>query len=208
MVTNVVLASIAVVGLTFLSSCGFGKVGFTEIFTPSGWRKPDRVVAALGLEPGMRVADIGAGDGYFTFHLADAVGPEGHVYAVEVTDKLVTKLRQEATRRGYTNVSVIRGTFADPMLPDGGIDVAFFSGVLHHIDEREAYFQRLRGDLADGGRVAIIEGAPDPLHKLFMPFHFASAETVDTEMVAAGYRRSEVFDFLPMMNFQVFVQKF
>jgi hypothetical protein len=62
----------------------------------------------------------------------------------------------------------------------------------------------LKNDLADGGRVAIIDGAPDPLHKLFMPFHFASAEKVDAEMQTAGYERTQVFDFLPMMNFQVF----
>lgn len=204
MVTNLLIASAAIVGFAFLSSCGFNKMGFTEIFTPAGWRQPERVITALELEPGMRVADIGAGDGYFTFRLADAVGPDGHVYAVEVTDKLVDRLRREAETRGYTNVTVVRGGFTDPMLPDHGIDLAFFSGVFHHIDEREQYFEQLRDDLASGGRVAIIDGAPDPLHKLFMPFHFASAETVDAEMAASGYRRSEVFDFLPMMSFQVF----
>ena len=196
--------SIAVAGVAFLSSCGFDKIAYSQVFTPAGWRQPERVVAALELAPGARVADVGAGDGYFTFRLADAVGPQGHVYAVEVTDELVDELRAETGRRGYQNVTVVRGALDDPRLPDGTIDVAFFSGVFHHIDDREAYFEHLREDLADGGRVAVIDGAPDPLHKLFMPFHYESGEAVDREMTAAGYRRTEVFDFLPMLHFQVF----
>ncbi len=193
-------ASIAVAGVAFLSGCGFHR-----IFTPAGWRQPERVVAALELEPGVRVADVGAGDGYFTFLLADAVGPQGHVYAVEVTDAQVEALRAETARRGTPNVTVVRGVHRDPMLPDNQVDVAFFSGVFHHIEGRVAYFAQLQEDLADGGRVAIVDGAPDPLHKLFMPFHFPGAEGVDREMTAAGYRRTQVFDFLPMLHFQVFV---
>jgi ubiquinone/menaquinone biosynthesis C-methylase UbiE len=205
MESNVFALSIAVAGVAFLSTCGLNKIAFTQVLTPAGWRQPERVVEALQLKPGARVADVGAGDGYFTFRLADAVGPHGHVYAVEVTDKLVDALREETQRRGYTNVTVVRGAFDDPILPDAGIDLAFFSGVFHHVEEREKYFERLRADLAEGGRVAIIDGAPDPLHKLFMPFHFDSAEIVDHEMTAAGYRRAQVFEFLPMMHFQVFV---
>jgi len=204
MESSLLAVSVTVVGFALLSGCGFGKIEYSQIFTPAGWRKPDQVVEALRLQPGARVADIGAGDGYFTFRLADAVGPDGHVYAVEVSDKLVEKLRRETERRGYENVTVVRGVLDDPMLPDRGIDVAFFSGVFHHIDSRETYFAHLKDDLANGARVAIIEGAPDPLHKLFMPFHFASADSVNTGMTAAGYRRSEAFDFLPMMSFQVF----
>src|SRR5262245_48605000 len=88
MESNVIAVSIAVAGIAFLSSCGINKIAFTQLFTPAGWRQPERVVEALQLKPGMRVADIGAGDGYFTFRLADAVGAQGHVYAVEVTDQL------------------------------------------------------------------------------------------------------------------------
>lgn len=199
--------AVAVAGVAFLSSCGLNKIALAQVFTPAGWRQPERVVAALELKPGSRVADVGAGGGYFTFRLADAVGPQGRVYAVEVSDELVGALRAETQRRGYQNVTVVRGAFDDPGLPDGAVDLAFFSGVFHHIDQRERYFAQLRKDLADGGRVAVIDGAPDPLHKLFMPFHYQSAEAVDREMTAAGYRRAELFDFLPMLHFQVFVPR-
>jgi ubiquinone/menaquinone biosynthesis C-methylase UbiE len=187
-----------------LSTCGLNKIAFTQILTPAGWRQPERVIEALQLQQGARVADVGAGDGYFTFRLADAVGPQGHVYAVEVTDKLVDALRAEVSRRGYQNITVVKGGLDDPYLPDGSIDLAFFSGVFHHIEGREKYFERLRTDLTSRGRVAVIDGAPDPLHKVFMPFHFDNAETVVREMAAAGYQRATEFEFLPMMHFQVF----
>jgi arsenite methyltransferase len=203
--TSLLAGSMAAAGVALLGGFGLDKIAWSQIFSAAGWLQPDRVIAALDLQPGARVADVGAGDGYFSFRLADAVGASGHVYAVEVSDAKVEALRAEVRRRGATNVSVIRGAFADPGLPDASIDLAFFSGVFHHIDERVAYFERLRSDLASGGRVAIIDGAPDPLHKLLMPRHFASAEVVSREMTAAGYRRAEALDLLPMLHFQLFV---
>jgi protein-L-isoaspartate O-methyltransferase len=108
MESNMFAATLVVFGVAFLSSCGLNNITFSQLFTPAGWRKPDLVIHALALEPGAHVADVGAGDGYFTFRLADAVGADGHVYAVEVTDALVEDLRQEVERRGYKNVTVVR----------------------------------------------------------------------------------------------------
>ena len=207
MESNRFAGSIAAVGVAFLSSCGLDKIAYSQLFTRRVGASRSASSPPSGSTPGARVADVGAGDGYFTFRLADAVGPQGHVYAVEVTDALVDELRAETGRRGYQNITVVRGAFDDPRLPDGAVDLAFFSGVFHHLEDREAYFEHLQQDLAGGGRVAIIDGAPDPLHKLFMPFHYESAEAVDREMTAAGYRRTEVFDFLPMLHFQVFVPR-
>jgi predicted methyltransferase len=199
MATNRFSAGVAAAGVALLGGCGFHK-----FFTPAGWRQPERVVAALSLEPGACVADVGAGDGYFTWLLADAVGPQGRVYAVEVADGKVDALRAETARRGYQNVTVVRGEFHDPLLPDRQVDLAFFSAVFHHIENRAEYFTQLQQDLAPGGRVAIVDGAPDPFHKLLLPFHFPGAEAVSQEMTDAGYRRTQVLDFLPMLHFQVF----
>lgn len=194
----------APLALTAFGVGPFAKVDRRKMFSREGWGLPEKVIEALALEPGSRVADIGAGDGYFTFRLAEAVGPGGHVYAVEVTDKLIRGLENEARRRGCSNVTVVRGDSDDPKLPDGEITLAFVSAVFHHIDQPSAYFSKLRSDLAPQARIAIIEGAPDPLHKLFMPFHFARSEEVAAAMQTAGYRPVQSFDFLPMMSFQVF----
>ena len=115
------------------------------------------MIALLGIGPGDRVADLGAGGGYFTFRLAEAVGESGRVYAVDVDDDMVDYLTQQARERGAANVAVVRGEFEDPKLPDGEIDLLFTCNTYHHIADRSAYFRRVLVDLAPSGRVAIVE---------------------------------------------------
>lgn len=198
------LVGCAPLALNALGVEPFARVDRRKMFSREGWGLPGRVVEALVLQPGSKVADIGAGDGYFTFRLAEAVGPSGHVYAVEVTDKLIKELEEEIQRRGCTNITVVRGDSDDPKLPDAGINLAFVSAVFHHLDQPSTYFTKLHKDLAPQGRIAIIEGPPDPLHKLFMPFHFAAPEDVAAALGTAGYQLVQSFDLLPMMSFQVF----
>ncbi len=91
------------------------------------WQQPERVVASLGIEPGDHVADLGAGSGYFTLRLAEAVGPTGRVYAVDVDAEMNEYLREKLKQAGVANVEVIDGRFEDPLLPDGRIDLIFSS---------------------------------------------------------------------------------
>ena len=110
----------------------------------AAWQRPDRVVEGLGLRQGDRVADLGAGSGYLTFRLADAVGANGKVFAVEVSEAKVEALRREAAERGYANVEPVLAAFDDARLPPGAVDVVFLCNVYHHIDGRPAYFAKLR----------------------------------------------------------------
>ena len=138
-----------------LLGCGSLKRFVYEGFNRDERQHPKRVVQVLAIEPGMQVADIGAGGGYFTFRLADAVGETGRVYAVDVDDDMISYLEERAREDGYKNVTVVRGEFADPLLPDGQIDLIFSSNTYHHIEGRVAYFRGVLQDLAQGGRVAI-----------------------------------------------------
>ncbi len=176
----------------------------------ASWQHPDRVITSLGLKQGDHVADIGAGDGYFTFLLADAVGPEGKVYAVEVTDARVRKLARRVEKRDYENVEVIFGQLDDPLLPDKAINLAFVCNTYHHIDNRPTYFSRLRADLRQNGRVAIIEPRDDltGIPRLFVcPDHWTPKNQLYEEMDDAGYERMSSFDFLPAQNFEVFAPR-
>jgi arsenite methyltransferase len=165
------------------------------------WQLPDRVIDSLRIQPGDRVADVGAGDGYFTFRLAATVGPSGRVYAVEVEDALEENVREG----GHENVVVLKGEYGDPLLPDGAIDLVFLCNTFHHIEDRVAYFDRLRGDLAEGGRVALIDLRGILLVRFFVPHgHWTTVETMAEEMAQASYRLDEDFDFLPAQGFAVF----
>ena len=117
--------------------------------------KTAEVIEKLELKKGDVVADLGAGTGVFAWPLARAVAP-GAVYAVEVDDEFVAHLKQRVKEQGLTNVTVARGKFEDPLLP-GKIDLAFFSDVLHHIANGDAYLKTVAGYLKPGGRIAVIE---------------------------------------------------
>ena len=171
-----------------------------------GWQHPERVIEALRIEPGDAVAEIGAGSGYWLPWLSEAVGPDGRVYAVEVDDDKVSALNQLVRDEGFLNVEVIRGEFADPLLPDAQINLAMTCLTYHHIEEREAYFEKLRQALSPGGRVAHLDDTgevPIPLIWLASKGHWTKPDDMKREMEAAGYTQTQSFDFL-LQGFQIF----
>ena len=184
------------------------KLDYSAIPTRASWQLPNEVIDALALEPGDSVADIGAGDGYFTFRLADAVGPDGRVYALDVVESIVEELRREVESRGYENIEVVLAPTDDPGLPSGEIDLAFVCNVYHHIDDRVLYFDRLRPSLTPDGRIAIIEPlARAPLRWLSPPGHTTPIEKLEEEMRSVQYDVSASFDFLPVQNFVIFASR-
>jgi ubiquinone/menaquinone biosynthesis C-methylase UbiE len=188
-----------------LSGCsGFARLDFTS-WGRAIWQRPEDVVRALALPPGARVADIGAGKGYFVPYLSDAVGEDGRVYAVEVEAELTQAM--ESRFADASNVEVVLGAFEDPLLPDGQIDLVLVVNTYHHIENRELYFRRLLLDLAPEGRVAVIEDDAEltGILGLFVKDgHASRASDVDREMRQAGYRRLESIDLLPTQIFEIF----
>jgi ubiquinone/menaquinone biosynthesis C-methylase UbiE len=166
------------------------------------WQKPKEVVEKLAIVPGAQVADIGAGGGYFTWHLAEAVGPNGTVYAVDVDETGLEIIKKEMQARGVKNVVPIHAEPADPKLPDL-VDLVFSCDTYHHMKNRVVYFQSLARSLKPGGRVAILDFHP---HGFFSGLlgHGTAAEDVRREMEAAGYRVVAGFDSIDRQHFQVF----
>jgi ubiquinone/menaquinone biosynthesis C-methylase UbiE len=119
-------------------------------------RIPD-IVAALKLQPGQKVADIGAGSGLFEVPLAKAVGSGGKVYAVEIDAGFFPDIRKRATDAQVVNVETVLGKFTDPALPAKDMDLAFFHDVMHHIEQRPEYVKTIAGYLAPSGRIAVVD---------------------------------------------------
>ncbi|MGH7342297.1 MAG: class I SAM-dependent methyltransferase, partial [Candidatus Rokuibacteriota bacterium] len=195
-------ALVLAVGL--LGACGWLKRLSYEGSSRDAWQQPDRVVAALGIANGDRVADLGSGSGYFTVRLARAVGSGGKVYAVDVDEEMNEYLRQRLARESIANVEVVLGRFEDPLLPDGGIDLVVIIDTYHHIEDRPTYFRNLRRDLAPGGRVAVIDfdGRKGWFVRLFG--HYTPREDLLREMREAGYEVSAEHDFIDRQSFVVF----
>ncbi len=171
------------------------------------WQKPDALVAALHLERGQRVADLGAGTGYFSRVLSNAVGPDGTVFAVEIEPNLVTYLRDRAEREGTRNVVPILASAADPHLPAGLVDVVLIVDTYHHVDDRIVYFRNLRRVLRAAGRVAIVDWQKRPLPVGPELEHKLAREVVVDEMTEAGYRLVDEPDVLPYQYVLVFAPR-
>jgi SAM-dependent methyltransferase len=122
--------------------------------------KIDEVVAAIKLQPGQTVADIGAGTGLLEAPLAKAVGPSGRVYAVEIDAGFFPTIRKRAADANITNVETVLGQFTDPKLPVKNVDVALFHDVIHHVEKRADYLKTLAGYLAPRGRIVVVDYEP------------------------------------------------
>ena len=192
--------------LVLLAGCARLKQCAYEGFNRDQWQQQDRVVQSLQLRPGERVADVGSGSGYFTFALANAVGPEGKVYAVDVDEEMNNIVAQRAMKEGVGNIEVILAKPDDPSLPSTGIDLVFTSNTYHHIDNRVNYFANLRKYIRPNGRVAVIDfdrrGWFQGLWK-----HYTPSEFIKKEMEQAGYKLQREFNFLDRQSFLVFEPK-
>lgn len=168
------------------------------------WQKPERLVAALDVRPGMAVADIGAGTGYLCRHLAAAVGPDGVVFAAEPEPGLVAHIRERAEREGTANVVPVLASLDSPRLPPHGVDRIVLLDTFHHVDDRVAYARRLHRVLRPGGQIAIVDWRAGDLPVGPPPEHRLPRRRVLEEMRQAGYRLVREPDFLPYQYFLVF----
>lgn len=119
--------------------------------------KPERVLAELGLKPGMIVADVGAGSGYYSSRMAERVGPNGTVFAVDVQPEMLDILRLQMKQRRVTNVKAVLGTETDPRLPGGTLDLALMVDVYHELEYPYEMLAAIVKALKPGGRVAFVE---------------------------------------------------
>ena len=170
------------------------------------WQQPGKVIAALQIRRGDRVADLGAGGGYFTFQLAAAVGPAGKVYAVDVDREMVELINDQAQKDSVNNVETILAKAGDPQLPTDGIDLIFTSNTYHHFEDRIAYFTRLRKYLAPRGRVAIIDFDRRAWFEGLLR-HYTPSEFIKREMEQAGYTLQQELNFLDRQSFLIFSLK-
>ncbi len=161
------------------------------------WQLPHMVVMSLDLKADEVVADIGAGTGYFARRFAKHAGK---VYAVDIDAKLLAISRKGAP----ANLEAVLATTDDPKLPAAGVDTIFFCDVLHHVENRPAYYRKIEQALKPGGRVVIVD-----FYKKSLPvgppesMKLAEADVI-AEFKAAGFRLSRTFEALPYQYFLEF----
>jgi len=167
--------------------------------------KPDQIIESIGLKQGQKIADIGAGGGYFSLRFAEIVGEEGKVYAVDTEPKFLEYVKNSAKKRGINNIITILVREDRLELPEEGLDYIFMRNVTHHVPERVKYFRNLKKFLKSHGEVIIIEYKKSrSLSFHGLSGHYVPKETIIREMKEAGYVLKKEFDFLPEQHFTVY----
>ena len=171
------------------------------------YQKPPEVVKALNLAEGEVIADIGAGSGYFTFRLAQAVGEKGRVYAVDVSPDMIVHLNRRIRDLNVRNVVTILGAPDDPLLADASVNRFFICDTWHHINGHAKYLALLKRMLRPGGQVIMVDfkkaktqvGPPMELR--------IDRDDLVREMEANGFQLAAEHTFLEYQYFLVFKVK-
>lgn len=148
-------------------------------------QQPEKVIGAMAITPGMTVADIGAGTGYFMKHLSMAVGGGGRVLSLDIEPTMVRYLKTRAAEEGLANVEPRLVLTDDPLLPDARVARILIVNTWHHVPEREAYAKKLFAALEPSGELFIIDfnmtttRGPKRAHRL-------EPKVVVAELAAAG----------------------
>jgi ubiquinone/menaquinone biosynthesis C-methylase UbiE len=126
------------------------------------WLPPSEIVGALALEPGMTIADLGAGSGYFAIPIARAVGDSGKVFAVDVSPEMLGHLREKLAQPGMpSNIDLVEGEATGTTLPTASCDVVFFANVWHEIEDHLQALRESERLLRPLGRIAILDWSPE-----------------------------------------------
>ena len=159
---------------------------------------------ALEIRPGQTVCDLGAGNGFYTLALAEMVGPEGLVYAVDIQPEMLRMLSHRAAEQRIDNIRLILGSPIDPRLPEGEIDLVLCVDVYHEFSHPEPMLARIRESLSAEGRVALVEFRGEDPAVPIKPLHKMTKAQVRAELEPAGFRSAGEFDRLPWQHLMFF----
>ena len=169
------------------------------------WQMPVRVMDEIGVGPGMTVADVGAGDGWFSFYLAERVGSSGRVIAEDIDAPAMNALREQCAKRRVSNISVLVGEPEDPRLPPGSVDVAVMVNVLTALGSANAgsFLGNLARGLKPGGRLVLIDWDPVKLRQTTASQFQPELRRMLRLLEDARFEVVKTLDFLPRQSFRV-----
>jgi ubiquinone/menaquinone biosynthesis C-methylase UbiE len=166
--------------------------------------RPSLAIEELRLEPGMVVADFGAGSGYYTERLATAIGPTGKVLAVDLQPEMLALVGARVKRLGLTNVELVRSTADDPHLPAGSVDLILMVDVYHELAAPQRSLRAMKAALSPRGRIAIVEFRKEDRGVPIREEHKMSVAQATQEFGAEGFVLDRRVDSLPWQHLLLF----
>jgi ubiquinone/menaquinone biosynthesis C-methylase UbiE len=185
------------------------ELGLLEGPDRDDWQQPDQVMDRLGISDGSKVADIGAGGGWFTVRLARRVGPNGVVYAEDIQKPMIESIARRVKREGLANVKTILGTVADPGFHGvaTNLQAVLMVDTYTQVEDPVALLKRIVPALAPGGKLGIVDfktdgaGGPGPVLESRL-----NPETIKAQANSAGLTLLREESFLRYQYFLIFVK--
>jgi SAM-dependent methyltransferase len=168
---------------------------------------PTLAIQVLALPAGAVAADIGAGSGYITELLANAVGPTGRVYGVDIQPRMLDLLRERIAEKNLTQITPVLGAIDDPRLPAGEIDLAIMVDVYHEFSEPQRMLRHLRDALKPDGRLVLLEYRKEDPAIPILPDHKMSVAEAKLEVEAEGFTLATVDESLPRQHILIFTKR-
>lgn len=168
------------------------------------WQKPEEVIRKMQLKPGMMVADIGAGTGYFLPYLSKAVAPRGMIFALDIETSLVKHMNERIVQSRMRNVYAKTILMDDPLLEAGSQDRILIVDTWHHIEGRISYAKKLREALKENGELHIVDFEPSSKRG---PKEKMTSVSIMNELKAAGFSVKQLKETLPDQYIIVGVRK-
>ena len=165
------------------------------------WHQPGKVMDVVGVKPGMIIGEVGAGHGYFTFHLSRRVGESGKIYANDIASRALASLRRKCEKEGITNIETIVGEVEDPLLPKGILDMVFIVNAFHDLAKPVVLLNNLVPSLKPDAPVVIIDR--DPTKNRDPASHFLTEEEILEKIEQSDFELDRIETFLTQHNIYV-----
>jgi len=167
------------------------------------WQMPQRVMDELGIKPGMSIADVGAGIGYFTLRLAKRVGEKGKVYASDIDENALVFLNERRKELDLDNIIIIDGKEDDPLIPEESVDLVLMVNTIHLVKEKTAFLNNIRPSLKKNGKLVFVQWDAEKMDSELAGWdpkdrELYTMQTMLKTIYEANYEVVEIKDFLPM----------
>ena len=191
-------------GRKFAQVMGIGGADWLVRSEREAEEEPDKALDAIGLAKNSTVADVGAGAGYFTWRMAERVGPSGKVYGNDIQPEMLDLLRSNMRQRKLANVEPVLGTVDDPKLPANALDLVLLVDVYHEFSEPQKMLRHLRESLKADGRLVLLEYRAEDPNVPIRPEHKMTVAQVKMELEPEGFRLDRTIEALPRQHILIF----
>lgn len=169
------------------------------------WQQPEKIMDVVGIKPGMVIGEAGAGDGYFTFYLSKRVGESGKIYANDIKQDVLKEIEERCKKDSIRNVVTIVGEVADPLFPEGELDMVIMMRAFHDFEKPVEWMKNVIPGLKPGAPLVIID--PDPEKSGHGRSHFWTKEKILSTMEETDFDLVRIETFLEKDNIYIYKLK-